>query len=280
MHRHNTSLRRANKNRVLSTSYVPDIVFENPEAYDAVDFRVSVKLHQSHYLADSSIQIRPPVEVIDEAEAIWAPRNHPVFQLVPPAVGEHLELLYCILERPDITRDTFWDIYTALLNLWKSGEEDQDWDPDIAAELEAQANAPDAGEDNGVPVMDIISGLQPVQFGVNGVPSLVTEEVGNGQEVPDGVDIGETYSFPTVAWLMLAKQWRAMVARMRALCRWIMRLNLAITRTKMSGTRAMPNLDTFASNKGIEIVSNMALAETNTKVATWRDFTILCRCCF
>lgn len=48
-------------------------------------------------------------------EALYAPPDHPVFELVPPAFHEHVSNLYAAIGRPEVTIETFWDIFCNLL---------------------------------------------------------------------------------------------------------------------------------------------------------------------
>ena len=48
-------------------------------------------------------------------DALYAPPDHPVFELVPPAFHEHVSNLYAAIGRPEVTIETFWDIFCNLL---------------------------------------------------------------------------------------------------------------------------------------------------------------------
>lgn len=126
--------------------------------------------------------------MLAEAENLWAPSDHPIFHVVPPAINAHLCLLYAAIGGPEVDHKTFWDVYTALLEVWDS--EDETADRQVHEELEAQANAPDAGEDQGVP--DMLAGLKPIQFGVDGVPDMIAVDCGNeGDEHGNSNEGGE-----------------------------------------------------------------------------------------
>jgi hypothetical protein len=54
---------------------------------------------------------------LDEAETRWAPPDDPVFQLVPPAFLKHVSSAYQTLQQPDVSFETFWDIFLELRDL-------------------------------------------------------------------------------------------------------------------------------------------------------------------
>lgn len=54
-------------------------------------------------------------------EKKYAPPDHPVFQLTPPEFNRRaIHFLEHNLDCPVVNMHTFWDIYTSLLNLFKS----------------------------------------------------------------------------------------------------------------------------------------------------------------
>jgi hypothetical protein len=61
------------------------------------------------------LQVVVPPELFDEVEQEYAPADHPVFELVPPAFNERAEALYDFIGRPVVQSDTFWDVYRHLL---------------------------------------------------------------------------------------------------------------------------------------------------------------------
>ena len=65
-----------------------------------------------------SKQVNVPPEMFDEMEAKWAPRDDPVFKLVPDAFHDQISAFYDALDRPVIALHTFWAIYVALLNMF------------------------------------------------------------------------------------------------------------------------------------------------------------------
>jgi len=58
-------------------------------------------------------------------EALYAPPNHPVFELVPPLFHERVSQLYMATGEPEVTITTFWDIYLDLLKQLRDGRDEQ-----------------------------------------------------------------------------------------------------------------------------------------------------------
>ena len=46
---------------------------------------------------------------------MYAPPDHPVFELVPPLFHERVSQLYTAIGQPEVTITSFWDIYRNLL---------------------------------------------------------------------------------------------------------------------------------------------------------------------
>lgn len=55
--------------------------------------------------------------MLDEAEAKWAPPGDPVFQLAPPDFEPYVAQCFEDLGNPEVTFDTFWDVYCELQDL-------------------------------------------------------------------------------------------------------------------------------------------------------------------
>ena len=60
-------------------------------------------------------QVVVPLPLLDEAERIYVPSNHPIFQLVPPLFETHAQMLYLRMGQPIISSNTFWAVYLQLL---------------------------------------------------------------------------------------------------------------------------------------------------------------------
>ncbi|KAL0062891.1 hypothetical protein AAF712_010212 [Marasmius tenuissimus] len=77
---------------------VPDHIFESPDLFDVKNFMIHV-----------------PPSLFDETEALYAPPDDPVFQLVPPLIGTIISTAYRIIHEPNVTFDTFWAVYRDLI---------------------------------------------------------------------------------------------------------------------------------------------------------------------
>jgi hypothetical protein len=55
-----------------------------------------------------------PSELFDEMEALYAPPDHPVFELVPAAFHDHVSEAYSAIGEPKINMETFWEVYLRL----------------------------------------------------------------------------------------------------------------------------------------------------------------------
>lgn len=111
-----------------------------------------------------------PEDVLADAETQWAPPDHPVFQLVPPDFETFVTLVYETHGRPVVQMETFWDIYTRIL---QTAEYVIEAEPNVAEGLnrilDAHAEAMEFGENQGIP---IITHVQEAEFGLNGLPAL------------------------------------------------------------------------------------------------------------
>ncbi|OAX31874.1 hypothetical protein K503DRAFT_809694 [Rhizopogon vinicolor AM-OR11-026] len=72
------------------------------------------------------IKLLVPRELFDEVEAIYAPSEHPVFDLVPPTFEQHAQHVYASLGKPQVSSDSFWNVYQLLLALFQVMEADND----------------------------------------------------------------------------------------------------------------------------------------------------------
>ncbi|KAJ7061128.1 hypothetical protein C8F01DRAFT_1083345 [Mycena amicta] len=95
----NNSKKRADRNKILPHG-VPNNIFEHPEDYGALNFKVKVRK-----------------EAIDEVRSIYAPPSHEVFQLVPPDFYVLAMQFYAEISNPPppVTRTSVWDVYLAIL---------------------------------------------------------------------------------------------------------------------------------------------------------------------
>ncbi|KAK7019500.1 hypothetical protein R3P38DRAFT_2973640 [Favolaschia claudopus] len=101
---------RADKHKITPHG-IPALLRAKPEFYNLHDFKVSV-----------------PTEIFDKMEAEFAPPDHEVFQLVPPEFDHWANIYYAEMGQPEVTHDTFWNVYCQLLSYFNRV-------PDIEAEL-------------------------------------------------------------------------------------------------------------------------------------------------
>jgi hypothetical protein len=115
MEMHNTTRQRANKHKVLPHG-IPEEMFRFPQMVDACDFKVRLHVLMSDWWPNM-FQIIVLPDMLDEAEAKWAPPEDPVFQLVPPTFENYVTQCFEDLGKPEVTFETFWDVYCELWDL-------------------------------------------------------------------------------------------------------------------------------------------------------------------
>jgi len=69
------------------------------------------------------VQVVVPTELFYEVEQEYAPPEHSVFELVPPAFDQRANVLYGGIGRPCVQSDTFWEVYRQLLYQFQLEEE-------------------------------------------------------------------------------------------------------------------------------------------------------------
>lgn len=92
-------------------------------------------------------------------EQKYAPPDHPVFQLVPPAFEIWAQHYYSVLKLGAVGSKTFWNIYSALLHAFKS-EMDNELSP-VLAEVERSTHIDQLECDK----IDMLPGLKPFRAG-------------------------------------------------------------------------------------------------------------------
>ncbi|KAF9056938.1 hypothetical protein BDP27DRAFT_1152244, partial [Rhodocollybia butyracea] len=100
----NSTRKRAQKNKILPHG-PPDDIEEHPENYGAMNFRVLID---------------PDSDYIKEAEQLYAPPDHPVFELVPPEFNHWITQYYHQIGSPQVNHHTLWEIYECLLEKFES----------------------------------------------------------------------------------------------------------------------------------------------------------------
>ncbi|KAJ7438148.1 hypothetical protein FB451DRAFT_1344417 [Mycena latifolia] len=108
VNRYNSTPRRADKNKILPKG-IPNMIASKPAQFATKDYKVLVS-----------------PELFTEMEETWAPPDDPVFKLVPDAFDEQARALYAGLANPVVNRDTFWIVYSALLNAFETADAEAD----------------------------------------------------------------------------------------------------------------------------------------------------------
>ncbi|KAG1867744.1 hypothetical protein F4604DRAFT_1584905 [Suillus subluteus] len=94
----NNSAKRHDNNKVLPHG-VPSLIYDSPEDFGALDFKVSIDR-----------------EGIDYVHNFYINASHPVFNLVPPMLGDFIEGCYDAMGRPAVTWSSVWTVYRNLLS--------------------------------------------------------------------------------------------------------------------------------------------------------------------
>jgi len=95
-------------------------------------------------------------------EQRWAPRDLPVFQLVPHAFDEQANFLYSNIGCPAVSSSTFWDVYKQLLSAF--------WALPATPLLDEAVSAAAAfveGEE-----VPLLPGLRDLRYGDDGIGDL------------------------------------------------------------------------------------------------------------
>lgn len=118
----NRSKPRADKHKILPHG-IPDIIRAKPEHFGSYDFKVNHFLSAFFSCSYLRWQVVVPTELFDEVEQEYAPPEHPVFELVPPTFDRRANILYSQIGQPVVQSDTFWEVYSQLLNQFQLEEE-------------------------------------------------------------------------------------------------------------------------------------------------------------
>lgn len=81
------------------------------------------------------MQVNVPDDLFNEAEKLYAPPDHPCFELVPPAFERKIVAVYAAMNTPEVTFDSFWEIYRELLRRLRA----LPYEAEFAAVLSAQS---------------------------------------------------------------------------------------------------------------------------------------------
>ncbi|KAG2154171.1 uncharacterized protein EDB93DRAFT_1239551 [Suillus bovinus] len=101
----NNTRKRRDQNKILPHG-VPNIVYQSPEDFSALDFKITVE----H-------------EALDHVRNLYIDPSHIVFNLVPQSLGKLIQCYYEELGHPSVTRQSAWDVYLLLLDMLQCNEE-------------------------------------------------------------------------------------------------------------------------------------------------------------
>ncbi|THU81135.1 hypothetical protein K435DRAFT_937812 [Dendrothele bispora CBS 962.96] len=145
---------------------------EHPHCYNALDFK---------------IPIDPNASCIRKAEELYAPPDHPVFELVPPEFNYWVTSYYQQIGSPVVTCHNVWNVYTEILRKFQpfctmtSLQGYHDDREDFVREVE------DALQVN---INDIVDDLEPLPYEtgyLGGVRGGLGPEIGEDIDFADGV---------------------------------------------------------------------------------------------
>ncbi|KAG1758695.1 hypothetical protein EDD22DRAFT_956604 [Suillus occidentalis] len=106
----NNTTKRRDRNKILPHG-VPNLIYNSPEDFRALDFKVSIDR-----------------EGIDCVRNVYINASNPVFDLVPPMLGNFIEHCYDAMGRPAVTRSSVWTVYRNVLSAVQLAENPQ---PDL-----------------------------------------------------------------------------------------------------------------------------------------------------
>ncbi|KAJ6580543.1 hypothetical protein DFH09DRAFT_1246021 [Mycena vulgaris] len=112
----NNTAKRADRNKVLPHG-VPNDMYRHPENYGVLDFKIKVK-----------------PQAIEEVRALYASRDHDVFQLVPPDFHAIIARMHVTIGQPSVPRGTCWNVYLQLLEQFSVLDDIHNIPPDLDAE--------------------------------------------------------------------------------------------------------------------------------------------------
>lgn len=157
----NRTAPRKDKNKVLPHG-IPELIRNNPGSFGVLDFKVCHELPCINILLNKChFQIPVPVELLDSMEEMYAPPEHPVFQLTPPGFDIRARFLYEEMGQPIINKDSFWNTYKDLLHRFQQPAEDTELDEVLATHTETMQRLHDLSWDE----IPLLEGLKELREG-------------------------------------------------------------------------------------------------------------------
>ncbi|KAG1851233.1 hypothetical protein C8R48DRAFT_612750, partial [Suillus tomentosus] len=139
----NNTRKRRDRNKILPHG-VPNIVYQSPEDFGALDFKITVER-----------------EALDHVRNLYIDPSHIIFDLVPQSFGKLIQCCYEELGRPSVTRQSAWDVYLLLLDMLQGNEEIPSAIEDVEEDLpllENHQDLPYHEENNGTYYMGGVGG--------------------------------------------------------------------------------------------------------------------------
>ncbi|KAG1830416.1 hypothetical protein EV424DRAFT_1343637 [Suillus variegatus] len=96
----NNSTKRRDHNKVLPHG-VPTLIYHSPEDFGALDFKAFICTNR---------------EGINYIHNVYIDASNPVFDLVPPMLGDFIKHCYDAMGRPAVTRSSVWTVYRNVLS--------------------------------------------------------------------------------------------------------------------------------------------------------------------
>lgn len=114
------------------------------------------------------LKIIVPGTLIEEAEHQWAPREDPVFELVPADCKQYISLAYAKLGSPEVNFYLFWQVYNQLRDAV---------DPDFWTTTDSHvSDGENMSEGEGADTDELpLNHLRPCVLGENGVPAAISK---------------------------------------------------------------------------------------------------------
>lgn len=104
--------------------------------------------------------------LLDEIQRLYAPPDDPVFKLVPDEFAESVGAAYDAIDRPLVTKESFWDVYCNVLQLLNDTAPTEHLEEVLTACISSE----EAAEDNDIELLAGLRDLRPGDELVGSVP--------------------------------------------------------------------------------------------------------------
>ncbi|KAG6370171.1 hypothetical protein JVT61DRAFT_12318 [Boletus reticuloceps] len=107
----NNTSKRCDRKKVLPHG-IPSLIHTSAEDYGALDFKVGLG-SWAMLMQVKQVTVNP--EFVDTVSQLYINPDHPVFEVVPPAMNMLISKCYNLLGCPPMTRHSAWDVYCHLV---------------------------------------------------------------------------------------------------------------------------------------------------------------------